>query len=241
MAGASGQSDLGLCSESEDGVWISVECVEHICGTKKQCVIEDMKQMMICMSLLYTCVDLMQYEKFEKIWIWISKSLVDRSIPLSTCSRLQCHPREGDMVLLDNYLVMHGRCPFEGTRLHAVSWFKSQMLRTAENEYWGNHQWQHLILLLFLRPWLFKSCSLMETCRLQGGGIFLADMNSSFQAMLISFAKQAAANFTIAFRAGILDRRAGHGVTAPVPGTPRVSHAWISLKAKASWPCVQDH
>jgi len=31
----------------------------------------------------------------------------------------------GDMVLLDNYLVMHGRCPFEGTRLHAVSWFKS--------------------------------------------------------------------------------------------------------------------
>lgn len=32
---------------------------------------------------------------------------------------------EGDMVLLDNYLVMHGRCPFEGTRLHAVSWFKS--------------------------------------------------------------------------------------------------------------------
>ena len=32
------------------------------------------------------------------------------------------------MVLLDNYLVMHGRCPFEGTRLHAVSWFKSQML-----------------------------------------------------------------------------------------------------------------
>ena len=29
------------------------------------------------------------------------------------------------MVLLDNYLVMHGRCPFEGTRLHAVSWFKS--------------------------------------------------------------------------------------------------------------------
>lgn len=31
----------------------------------------------------------------------------------------------GDMVLLDNYLVMHGRCPFEGERLHAVSWFKS--------------------------------------------------------------------------------------------------------------------
>lgn len=31
----------------------------------------------------------------------------------------------GDMVLLDNYLVMHGRCPFEGTRLHAVCWFKS--------------------------------------------------------------------------------------------------------------------
>lgn len=32
---------------------------------------------------------------------------------------------QGDMVLLDNYLVMHGRCPFEGTRKHAVTWFKS--------------------------------------------------------------------------------------------------------------------
>eukprot|EP00448_Togula_jolla_P003243 CAMPEP_0170603190 /NCGR_PEP_ID=MMETSP0224-20130122/18783_1 /TAXON_ID=285029 /ORGANISM="Togula jolla, Strain CCCM 725" /LENGTH=473 /DNA_ID=CAMNT_0010928061 /DNA_START=45 /DNA_END=1466 /DNA_ORIENTATION=+ len=31
----------------------------------------------------------------------------------------------GDMVLLDNYMVMHGRCPFEGTRKHAVTWYKS--------------------------------------------------------------------------------------------------------------------
>jgi len=33
--------------------------------------------------------------------------------------------QQGDMVLLDNYMVMHGRCPFEGTRKHAVTWFKS--------------------------------------------------------------------------------------------------------------------
>jgi len=40
--------------------------------------------------------------------------------------------KEGDMVLLDNYLVMHGRCPFEGTRKHAVTWFKSPDYSKAE-------------------------------------------------------------------------------------------------------------
>jgi len=40
--------------------------------------------------------------------------------------------QEGDMVLLDNYLVMHGRCPFEGTRKHAVTWFKSPDYSKAE-------------------------------------------------------------------------------------------------------------
>jgi len=40
--------------------------------------------------------------------------------------------KEGDMVLLDNYLVMHGRCPFEGTRKHAVTWFKSPDYTKAE-------------------------------------------------------------------------------------------------------------
>ena len=49
MAGASGQSDLGVCSESEDGVLTSVECVEHIHSTKKGCVIEDIKQMILCL------------------------------------------------------------------------------------------------------------------------------------------------------------------------------------------------
>jgi len=38
----------------------------------------------------------------------------------------------GDMVLLDNYMVMHGRCPFEGTRKHAVTWFKSPDYSKAE-------------------------------------------------------------------------------------------------------------
>jgi hypothetical protein len=40
--------------------------------------------------------------------------------------------KPGDMVLLDNYMVMHGRCPFEGTRLHAVSWFNSPDYSKAE-------------------------------------------------------------------------------------------------------------
>ena len=31
---------------------------------------------------------------------------------------------EGDVVLVDNYQVMHGRDVFEGTRLHAVTWFE---------------------------------------------------------------------------------------------------------------------
>lgn len=32
--------------------------------------------------------------------------------------------KEGDVVLVDNYQVMHGRDVFEGTRLHAVTWFE---------------------------------------------------------------------------------------------------------------------
>ena len=30
----------------------------------------------------------------------------------------------GDVVLLDNYVTMHGRNVFEGTRKHAVTWFQ---------------------------------------------------------------------------------------------------------------------
>ncbi len=30
----------------------------------------------------------------------------------------------GDMLLVDNYRVLHGRDIFEGDRLHAVSWFR---------------------------------------------------------------------------------------------------------------------
>jgi len=32
--------------------------------------------------------------------------------------------KEGDVVLVDNYRTMHGRNVFEGTRKHAVTWFK---------------------------------------------------------------------------------------------------------------------
>merc|ERR1711988_753776 len=31
---------------------------------------------------------------------------------------------EGDVVLLDNYLTMHGRNVFDGTRKHGVAWFE---------------------------------------------------------------------------------------------------------------------
>ena len=44
---------------------------------------------------------------------------------LQTCVLGKDYMRTSHMVLLDNYLVMHGRCPFEGTRKHAVTWFKS--------------------------------------------------------------------------------------------------------------------
>ena len=32
--------------------------------------------------------------------------------------------QEGDVVLVDNYQVMHGRDVFEGERMHAVTWFE---------------------------------------------------------------------------------------------------------------------
>mmetsp|Transcript_52274 Transcript_52274/g.124691 ORF Transcript_52274/g.124691 Transcript_52274/m.124691 type:complete len:450 (-) Transcript_52274:218-1567(-) len=44
---------------------------------------------------------------------------------ITMSSSIKVKMQEGDMVLLDNYMVMHGRCPFEGTRKHAVTWFKS--------------------------------------------------------------------------------------------------------------------
>eukprot|EP00421_Protoceratium_reticulatum_P072339 CAMPEP_0168408216 /NCGR_PEP_ID=MMETSP0228-20121227/26560_1 /TAXON_ID=133427 /ORGANISM="Protoceratium reticulatum, Strain CCCM 535 (=CCMP 1889)" /LENGTH=94 /DNA_ID=CAMNT_0008421903 /DNA_START=56 /DNA_END=340 /DNA_ORIENTATION=+ len=33
--------------------------------------------------------------------------------------------KEGDVVLLDNYRVLHGRKIFQGERSHAVTWFES--------------------------------------------------------------------------------------------------------------------
>mmetsp|Transcript_19220 Transcript_19220/g.37022 ORF Transcript_19220/g.37022 Transcript_19220/m.37022 type:complete len:458 (-) Transcript_19220:299-1672(-) len=56
----------------------------------------------------------------------LDKVTMDVAVPV----RMQ----EGDMVLLDNYLVMHGRCPFEGTRKHAVTWYKSPDYSKAEDE-----------------------------------------------------------------------------------------------------------
>jgi alpha-ketoglutarate-dependent taurine dioxygenase len=36
--------------------------------------------------------------------------------------------QSGDMLLIDNYRVLHGRDIFEGDRLHAVSWFRKVRL-----------------------------------------------------------------------------------------------------------------
>ena len=36
--------------------------------------------------------------------------------------------KPGDVLLCDNYRVLHGRDIFEGDRLHAVSWFGDEKL-----------------------------------------------------------------------------------------------------------------
>ena len=38
----------------------------------------------------------------------------------------------GDVLLCDNYRVLHGRDVFEGDRLHAVSWFGDGQGKVAE-------------------------------------------------------------------------------------------------------------
>ena len=170
------------------------------------------------------------------IWIWISKSLVDRSTPLSTAVACNAYFRGKETwcswtttwwCMADVLLKAHGCMRSPGSRVRC----SEPLQKTSTGGITMTPAFSQALTIQELQP--------NGDMSLAGIWIFLADMNSSFQAMLISFAKQAAANFTIAFWAGILDRRAGHGVTAPVPGTPKsIGHAWISLKAKASWPCL---
>jgi len=48
-----------------------------------------------------------------------------RAIDEATMNNLAWVPmEEGDVVLVDNYQVMHGRAKFTGERLHAVTWFQ---------------------------------------------------------------------------------------------------------------------
>merc|ERR1712183_566214 len=48
-----------------------------------------------------------------------------RNIDEATMRNLVWLPmKEGDVVLVDNYQVMHGRAKFTGERLHAVTWFQ---------------------------------------------------------------------------------------------------------------------
>lgn len=64
----------------------------------------------------------------EKVEVDRLKHLDDVTMEVAVPIKMQ----EGDMVLLDNYLVMHGRCPFEGTRKHAVTWYNSPDYSKAE-------------------------------------------------------------------------------------------------------------
>jgi len=40
--------------------------------------------------------------------------------------------KAGDVLLCDNYRVLHGRDIFEGDRLHAVSWFGDEKADVAD-------------------------------------------------------------------------------------------------------------
>jgi len=54
----------------------------------------------------------------------ISEDDLDK-IDKATMDNLVSVPmKEGDVVLVDNYQVMHGRDVFTGERLHAVTWFQ---------------------------------------------------------------------------------------------------------------------
>ena len=76
--------------------------------------------------------------------VWVPMKVRPKHHALLRCVRLQsvhatvcCSPdkrpphtsslprlQEGDVVLVDNYQVMHGRAKFSGERLHAVTWFQ---------------------------------------------------------------------------------------------------------------------
>ena len=44
-------------------------------------------------------------------------------LQVTTCDLAKVPMAAGDVLLIDNYRVLHGRDVFEGDRLHAVSWF----------------------------------------------------------------------------------------------------------------------
>lgn len=48
---------------------------------------------------------------------------LDHINEVSQKSIVRCEMKPGDVLLVDNYRVLHGRDTFEGDRYHAVSWF----------------------------------------------------------------------------------------------------------------------
>lgn len=53
----------------------------------------------------------------------LDADIVEEINAVSEKSIVHCAMQPGDVLLLDNYRVLHGRDVFEGDRYHAVSWF----------------------------------------------------------------------------------------------------------------------
>jgi len=62
-------------------------------------------------DVYYGDLELIEGELLEKVRDACEKNIV--TVPMQA----------GDVLLCDNYRVLHGRDVFEGDRLHAVSWF----------------------------------------------------------------------------------------------------------------------
>ena len=62
-------------------------------------------------DVYYGDLDIIEGELLEKVRDACEKNIVN--VPMQA----------GDVLLCDNYRVLHGRDVFEGDRLHAVSWF----------------------------------------------------------------------------------------------------------------------
>ena len=73
-------------------------------------------------DVFYGDLDIIEGELLQKVNEACEKNIV--RVPMQA----------GDVLLCDNYRVLHGRDVFEGDRLHAVSWFGDGSSVLAERE-----------------------------------------------------------------------------------------------------------